>query len=524
MAANKKAVSDELVPLTQRVTYMQVFRFAIVLGVMVLSLYSPRTLGNQTGTLLMGGAVYLGISLFVQGIWRALGSRSLYLFGLMLIIDGIFLAWLTYTTGGGSSPLLPVILLHLIAATLLASYRTGLKLAMWHTILLLIVYYAEVSETIAPASGASTGGSDFRRLVTFISIFWMAALATATFSAVNERELRRRRYDLEALARMSEDLDAAYKPQDVGEVLLTSLIESFDFRRGLILGARGPKISLLATHGPDLPTPDEGGFLGIDPIMRTAWDTKETQLLSELGAEELCIRSLMGETGNLLIVPLTAEGGKSGVAVLEHSIKPGSRVERRLVSIVERFCSQGALALRNAILLLELRRMATTDGLTKVANRRTFEIRLRQEISRAERDGAPLSLLILDIDNFKRLNDTYGHQTGDDVLREVAATLQAHCRNFDIAARYGGEEFTLMLPGCNAADAVTSAERLRQAIAANGSSVPVTVSVGVASYPVHATEPEELVKKADKALYASKEAGRNRVSAPVELAMSQPEE
>src|SRR5579863_7585861 len=151
---------------------------------------------------------------------------------------------------------------------------------------------------------------------------------------------------------------------------------------------------------------------------------------------------------NFILVPLRAEGGCVGTLVIEHRSRSGSRVERRLVSIIERFASHAALALRNASLLEEMERMASTDGLTQVANRRTFEADLRREVARSMRSEEPLSIVMLDIDDFKRLNDTYGHQVGDDVLRQVAATLVAGSREVDSISRYGGEEFAVILPGC----------------------------------------------------------------------------
>ena len=109
--------------------------------------------------------------------------------------------------------------------------------------------------------------------------------------------------------------------------------------------------------------------------------------------------------------------------------------------MLERYASHAALAMMNASLLEKVQRMASTDGLTMIANRRTFDESLQREINRVSRGGEPLSLIMLDLDRFKVLNDTYGHQKGDDVLHKVARVLEDECRDFDTVARYGGEEF-----------------------------------------------------------------------------------
>jgi diguanylate cyclase len=119
---------------------------------------------------------------------------------------------------------------------------------------------------------------------------------------------------------------------------------------------------------------------------------------------------------------------------------------------------------------------------------------------------------MLDIDRFKRLNDVHGHQVGDEVLREIAAALSGACRTYETVARYGGEEFAVILPACAEVESLRLAERLREAVASAETEVAVTASVGVATFPAHATHARGLVKAADQALYVAKRAGRNRVS------------
>jgi diguanylate cyclase (GGDEF)-like protein/PAS domain S-box-containing protein len=165
----------------------------------------------------------------------------------------------------------------------------------------------------------------------------------------------------------------------------------------------------------------------------------------------------------------------------------------------------------------ELERMATLDELTGLYNRRELNNRLQEEIRRAERYGQSFSIWMLDVDHFKRINDTYGHQEGDRVLRIIATHLKQMLRDTDIAARFGGEEFTVILSHTNLEHAKQMAQRVRQAMADleihldGGGSFSITASIGVAAYPEQGITVEELIRAADQALYTAKQKGRNRV-------------
>jgi two-component system chemotaxis response regulator CheY len=167
------------------------------------------------------------------------------------------------------------------------------------------------------------------------------------------------------------------------------------------------------------------------------------------------------------------------------------------------------LARQNALLT----ELASTDELTGVKNRRRFREDLELLFAQADRQGSPLSLILLDIDHFKRYNDAFGHPAGDRVLQQVGATLRSNLRGHDVVARYGGEEFVVLLPATVADAALEVAERLRAAIA--GHDWPhraVTASFGVATSGPGTPVAAALVDQADRALYLAKEAGRNRTS------------
>jgi two-component system cell cycle response regulator len=161
---------------------------------------------------------------------------------------------------------------------------------------------------------------------------------------------------------------------------------------------------------------------------------------------------------------------------------------------------------------------AFTDHLTGLANRRRFERQLEREVARTERYGHPFCLLLLDIDNFKEVNDTYGHEAGDEVLRCVANVIQSGTRGIDTGARIGGDEFAIILPETSLARGLEVAERLRASVSALGASAPcrVTASLGIAELPSCVRTGEELRAASDAALYDAKRAGRDRAAcAPV---------
>lgn len=166
------------------------------------------------------------------------------------------------------------------------------------------------------------------------------------------------------------------------------------------------------------------------------------------------------------------------------------------------------------VLMQSLSELATRDGLTGLYNHRTFYAVLENELARARRFQRPVSLLMLDIDHFKRVNDTHGHLAGDAVLTGLSELLGRRTRAIDRVCRYGGEEITVILPET---DLEAAAERLRAAVEAQpfdvnaGAPLRITVSIGVASWPAHAGGAEALVAAADEALHAAKRAGRNRV-------------
>ena len=495
----------EMVSLGERMGYLQALRAVLALVVLASALVASHVVGATVADLLAVTAGYLVVSATGEGLRRAGRMRGLLTVGGMLLIDGLFLAWVLYLTGGTESPLRFLVYVHLIAVTLLASYRTGLKIALWHSLLFFVVFYAQVSG-IVPAIDSAVEATRSRPSAFNVVAFWVVALATTAFSSVNERELRRRKEDVEALAGMAARLEPQSQPREVAAELLESVCATFGFTRGIVAGGRRGVVELLAYHGPGEPPvvpPCTGG------LVRRVMQERGPALAKGLDAQDEWLNLVLPFGRNLVAVPLSAEGEPVGVLVVE---SPARRIERRVVSMLGQFAAHAALALENSWLLQQVQRLAETDGLTGLANRRMFQTTLERELSRAARSGEPVTLVMVDVDHFKSFNDRYGHQAGDEVLELVAGVLASACRDFDTAARYGGEEFAVILPSCSSAESLVVAERLRQSIAGIETVADVTGSAGVATYPTHAADPEGLIKAADEALYESKRAGRNRVT------------
>ena len=511
--------SGELVPIAERLRLMQALRCALATLAMLIAAQTLNAGEVSTAAFAAASVGWVALGLLAQLAFRASRRAGIATFGSVLLLDGVYLAGAMYVTGGSGSPVRYLIILQVTAVALLASYRTGVKLAAWDSLLLLVVYYAREGHLLRPLSqGDLAPGTPFGQLIAFTAVLWLSALATAHFSAVNERELRRRRYDIEALARMAEELEQTPGSAATAEVLLEHAADAFEIDRGVVLGAPdGGELRLLAARG--LSGARHGGLPAPGPrsLVTRVRESRRTHLAATLEpAEDELLEVLMPGAQNLVVVPLTGERQTIGVLAVERSLQ-GNRVERRIISMLERFAAYGSLALRNAWLLERVEAMAATDGLTGLMNRVALHGAIGRELARAARDGLPLTLVMLDIDHFKSVNDTHGHQAGDEVLRAVARALDSGARGGELLARYGGEEFVAVLPDTDAEDACHAAERLRRVIAEADCAPAVTASLGTATFPADGLDADALVDAADRALYASKQAGRNRVTAAGEL-------
>ena len=232
-------------------------------------------------------------------------------------------------------------------------------------------------------------------------------------------------------------------------------------------------------------------------------------LVREACEARRAVRAAVGAT-HFLVLPFEHRGRLAGIVVASHAAQAQPPDE----ALLDNLSVHIGLALDNALNFTQ----SITDGLTGLANKRHGFVRLEEALYLARRHGVPVSLLMVDIDHFKKVNDTHGHLAGDAVLKAVAARIRDDCRTGDLVVRYGGEEFMVVLPHTPAASLAELGERLRLGVArlpvplpGGESSLEVTVSIGAAACGAGTETPESLIARADEALYAAKRAGRNRV-------------
>jgi two-component system cell cycle response regulator len=298
--------------------------------------------------------------------------------------------------------------------------------------------------------------------------------------------------------------------ESLGRESLTAILRETRATAGLLLVEREDGLQPLSSVGISDPE-----LVAANSQVADALRTGNIVLL-DVNKEQVVIDSVLLEQAavQVAIVPLAFKAVPLGALVLA-SVQPFAAV---VDVLIRHFRTDLGLALSNALSHDRLQRLAALDPLTDAYNRRFGMVRLQEEFGRALRVSAPLGVLMLDLDHFKAVNDTYGHLVGDRVLRAVAASIRRVSREGDVLMRYGGEEFLMVVPGAALTDLSELAERIRRAVAATevmdgDRRVSVTASIGGAAYPEHdAASATELVESADKSLYTSKEMGRDRIT------------
>jgi diguanylate cyclase (GGDEF)-like protein len=222
------------------------------------------------------------------------------------------------------------------------------------------------------------------------------------------------------------------------------------------------------------------------------------------------------QTRSVLCAPLVSRGSIIGVVEIINR-EAGSKFTRRDLKLLLTLVEPAAIALENAILFQRAEKLAVTDDLTKLYNSRYLNSNLGKEISRASRHETSLSLIFLDLDGFKSVNDCHGHLCGSRTLYEVGSIIKRSVREEEVVGRYGGDEFVVILPDTNAEGALLVAERIRQALRGHdflsdlGLAVRLSASLGVSCFPKHGSTPQDLIQKADQAMYSVKERGKDAV-------------
>ncbi len=347
--------------------------------------------------------------------------------------------------------------------------------------------------------------------IDLLTLFSTQASIALQNAQLYSREQRRRK-QMEAIYAVARQTTSVLELDEVLNELCRVVLQSFSVDHVSVVLYEGGRLivsrergSLTARIAQGDRLPDSGG------LCARALATGEPVIENDVAQVAGYIYGY-DEARSEACLPLISFGQPLGVLVLD-SAKAGA-FDPEDVLAMQSLADICATAIQNAHHFERARALANLDGLTGIYNRRYFEQRINEELERHHRYSGTLSLLMLDIDQFKRLNDEFGHLLGDEVLRQISAIFTQHLRKVDVVCRYGGEEFAILVPETGGPSALAVAEKLRH-IVENwnfpGVPCPVTVSAGVASFPQDGRTRDELMKAADDALYAAKQQGRNRV-------------
>ena len=329
-----------------------------------------------------------------------------------------------------------------------------------------------------------------------------------------ENELKVKEFAIVNLYEITKKMSEWLKFEDIFTVFIEFIKENFTFLKCdlLILGWESGTAKLDRSYSvwknmeKALPAKAFNYEALIELMLK---NPKELYLSRTDDEEALKALGMSARAGSLVSVPLMSENRMVGILVV--ASLPREELEKFLI-----LSAQFALEIKKVLLYETVEKLAITDSLTGLYVRRYFSERLEEELHRSKRHKFKFAFLMIDIDDFKLCNDTYGHLVGDVVLKEMSRIIKEHLRAIDVVSRYGGEEFAVLLPETGPDGAILVAERLRKKIEENvftayDEKLKVTISTGVSIYPQDATEEKGLIEKADTALYTAKRSGKNIV-------------
>jgi argininosuccinate lyase len=439
--------------------------------------------------------------------------REHLLTGPLFVLVATFLVFaVLHWTGGANSPFLPLITLPVILSIVRCSVEIVVGVGLIITCYYLYLFYNPVSTN---------------HLHTIDAVRALTINAIALIGAFYARRVQREREQLmhtveekEALLNASQIVNSADKLEDALNrtlLMLRTIVPSFRCAAIFLTDEAQRQMELQAVLNMDPGelrferfslTDENFGWRPEDPDPLYIPDTQEQRGLAVMDLDPGA-RSLVCIALRSLRVP---------IGLLFISSEQSGAFNAAQVRMLGAFADRVGFPLQKIRVQESLRGLAFTDGMTGLYNFRSFSARLEEEMKRAARYERPLSLILMDLDGFKGINDRYGHPAGDTMLIGIAATIRGNIRETDVPARYGGEEFAIICPEINSDEAAVVAERVRRAVeAARFQLVPeetcaVTLSLGIASYPQNALDENALVRAADDALYHAKHAGKNRVA------------
>lgn len=345
-------------------------------------------------------------------------------------------------------------------------------------------------------------------LLTLFSMQASIALENARLYSLERKRARQ----LEAINLIAQQSTAVLELEDLLTRVCSVIQQAFQVSEVSLMLREDGDLVMRSFHGDLTPCFPPGRRF---PATHKPWsqilESSDAVVERDLAATPECTR-MFKECTSRMSIPMISFGQTLGVLTL-HSDKVNAFREGELQSL-ESVADICANSIQNAHYVERVKQLAYLDGLTGIFNRRFFELRINEEIERARRYGTVLSVVMADIDQFKHLNDEFGHLLGDEVLRQVSSIFHQQVRKIDVVCRYGGEEFALLLTQTTVEQGFAVAEKLRRVIEKwqfPGVPRSITISAGVAAFPAHGRNRDELVRAADSGLYQAKQTGRNRV-------------
>lgn len=369
-------------------------------------------------------------------------------------------------------------------------------------------------------SGESYTQSDFELLQAIVGLASTSINNAMLFERSEEtkNDLDHKVFNLMTLQQASKVLSSTLNLEELINISIDMFLETVWANKGILMltSDESPDLEVKAFKGI---SEEEIEALKIDPaeswVMATIEKERKPIFAKELsGKSYQSYTALNKELPFAVYVPMLKENELYGIVKIGPKIN-GEPFSDNDLEFFETLASQAVIAFENA----RLYSLAITDSITKLYVHRYFQYRLEEEVARSRRYNSTISLLMCDIDHFKNVNDTFGHQQGDCILREVSRIIRKNVRNTDIACRYGGEEFAIVLPETTQSDAKIVAERIRRDVAkfefpsimSDQPSIHCSISIGVAGFPLNADNKDQLIQKADASLYKAKDSGRNKV-------------
>jgi diguanylate cyclase (GGDEF)-like protein len=475
-----------------------VMRLVVLLTVaLMLRLRHPFGAFEPVDVMLALGSVYVIVTTFLPRRIQRDGFVQVF-----LIVDVLLISGLIWYTGGARSEYYLLYYLPILHGASRLNFRDAIT-----TSVLAAVTYVFIAVAAGPLVPVMTTG------VLRAATFGGSVIVLAIFFSVLAQESRTNRLLTARLWEALESVSAVYDVarvastrDSVNEVLETMLRQAVRLSEAdvgaLALLDADQRFQVVVRHGPE-------GTAGIEFDESLAREAIESRKWLARDASPASTDRPAKE----FMVPLFTGWHPLGALQLRTALPTGLR--KREMELVRTLCAEAAMAIENARLRGETRRAAATDYLTGLYNRREFERRLEAEIRRSARHGGEIVLLLLDVDDFKRCNDTYGHQAGDQVLQALAERLEGVIRSEDTAARYGGDEFAIILPQTDVSGGRVVAEKLQRELQLlrfdwSDERWRATVSLGIAASQAELSA-SLLLQKADRALYQAKASGKNQV-------------